>query len=137
MSHDEIDVINECIKSRLTYTLIESSSFINYQYTGDKYLITHIDNVPVECPVNVTYVLSINGREEYYAFIEHCMRTKLIQDVSGVINTLMNDPESYPNIVEQLSKKTEYPDISKILREDKYFHVFGLLIQHRKLVFNV
>ena len=109
---------------------------------GPFYLVTHIDGIPVEND-NVdgityeTYYKYItrnpSGVNEFPAYIEDCIRCGIIKDSLGIIDRLLVEPEYYPEAVLRLIDKD--PRFHARLKDDIFFHIFGLLYQNRALLF--
>ena len=129
----EIKKIDDYIKSRITYREILPKTDTKYSgVLGPFYLVTHIDGVPVphDDVDGITYdtfykyvKLNPEGREQYPAFIEDCIKRRLLRDKNGVLEKLILDPETYPSIVKELTDS----DYLALMDYNMYFHVWGLL----------
>ena len=134
-------LIEEYIKSRITYHVaINKVSNRDIGCIGPFYLVTHIDGAPIEhaCIDGLSpetfyeYVVpNHEGREQYSAFIRECMVKKFIRDKEGIIDSLLLEPESYPDLVKYL---IEEPYV-ELVGVDEMFHLFQLLLRKNMLLF--
>jgi len=138
------EVINDYIKSRITYrVMLEKIIIKNVRSVGPFYLVTHIDGLPIEHDsVDMTpetfyeYIIpNKNGREEYSAFIRDCMDKKLIRDTEGIIDKLLCNPDTYPDLVQYLAEGLESYTFENVLCKDTTIHIFGLLLRKHMIVF--
>jgi len=136
--------VEEYIQSRITYReIIKKNSCRNTGCVGPFHLVTHIDGIPVEYD-NVEgityetyykYVSRDSGVNEFPAYIEDCIRRGLIKDSMGIIDRLLAEPEYYPDAVLRLIGATDHPRFHARLKDDIFFHIFGLLYVNRVLIF--
>ena len=141
------DQIEEYIKSRITYKMIVTLDECSKTgCVGPFYLVTHIDGEPIEhASVDgitfKTYGLYIQLRtgypDEFAALVEDCMKRRQIDDTCGYIERLIMYPDEYSEMVEDLVKGLEYPQYRRMPRENKYFHMFGLLFDRKLLTFKL
>jgi hypothetical protein len=144
---DEIAAVQARIKTRIQY--IKLLDVLDNKYhgcVGPFYLVTHIDDVPIEnaSVKGLTYdtystfvVPNLKGRDQYLTFIEDCIRKKMIRDKRGILDDIMEEPDTYPSFVKYLAQGLEYQIYAEMLCEDKLFHIFGLLLRKNMLVFNI
>ena len=142
---DDDKVISEYIKSRITYRVIlEKIINKNVGCIGPFYLVTHIDGVPIEqesvdmmnCEKFFEYIIpNKTGREEYSAFIRDCMDKKLIRDTEGIIDKLLCNPDTYPDLVQYLAEGLESYTFANVLCKDTTIHIFSLLLRKHMIVF--
>ena len=135
----EIKKIDDYIKSRITYREILPIKDTKYSgVLGPFYLVTHIDGIAIdnESVDGITYdtfyeYIKINpeGREQYPAFIEDCIKRRLLRDKNGVLEKLILDPGTYPSIVKELTDS----DYLAVMDYNMYFHVWGLLNRKQML----
>jgi hypothetical protein len=144
-SLDDFKPIEEYIKSRITYKeIIKKNSCRETGCAGPFYLVTHIDGIPVENDnvEGITYETYYNyvyrspsGLNEFPSYIEDCIRRGIIKDSMGMIDRLLAEPEYYPEAVTRLIDATDHPRFHARLKDDMFFHIFGLLYQKRALLF--
>ena len=144
-SLDEFIPIEKYIQSRITYKkIIDVNSCRETGCVGPFYLVTHIDGIPVEndnvegitIETYYNYVYrSPSGVNEFPAYIEDCMRNGIIKDSMGIIDRLLAEPEYYPDAVLRLIAGIEHSRYHARLKNDMFFHIFGLLYQNRALLF--
>lgn len=135
----EIKKIDEYIKSRITYREILPKMDTKYSgVLGPFYLVTHIDGIAIdnESVEGITYKtygqyikLNPEGREQYPAFIEDCIKRRLLRDKNGVLEKIILEPDTYPSIVKELSDS----DYLAVMEYNMYFHVWGLLNRKQML----
>ena len=144
---DEIAAVQSRIKSRIHYRMILDVYDNKYHgCVGPFYLVTHIDDVPVEnaCVKGITYdtyykyvVPNLKGRDQYPTFIEDCIRKKMIRDKKDILDDIMAEPDTYPSFVKYLAEGLDYQIYAEMLCDDKLFHIFGLLLRKNILVFSI
>ena len=144
-SLDEFIPIEKYIQSRITYKkIIDVNSCRETGCVGPFYLVTHIDGIPVEndnvegitIETYYNYVYrSPSGVNEFPAYIEDCMRNGIIKDSMGIIDRLLAEQEYYPDAVLRLIAGIEHSRYHARLKNDMFFHIFGLLYQNRALLF--
>jgi len=137
--------IEKYIKSRISYRKV--LDILDNKYhgcVGPFYLVTHIDGEPVKhaslkgftYDSYSTFVKpNIKGRDEYPTFIESCIHKRLIRDKRGILDDLMLNPDTYPSFVKYLAQGLEHQIYAEMLCEDKLFHIFGLLLRKKMLLF--
>jgi hypothetical protein len=133
-------LIESYIKSRITYEPIIGVTIIHKGHYGPFYLVTHIDGDPVTNAIVsgesyetlYTYIKpNVGGREQYAAYIEDCIKQRLIVDKEGILERIMAEPD--PTAVAVLVKDLPNPDYFGILDDNMYFHIFGLLCRKKLL----
>ena len=140
----DFEPIEEYIKSRITYKeIIKEDSCPKTGCVGPFYLVTHIDGIPIEHDdiEGITYetyhryVTRITSDiSEFPSYIEDCVRCGHIKDSLGIIDRLLVEPEYYPNAVLRLIDKID-PRYRAKLKDNMFFHIFGLLYENRVLLF--
>jgi hypothetical protein len=142
---DDYERIESYLKSRITYEQIIGVTTINHGRYGPFYLVTHIDGVPVinaEVSGKSYYTLynsiqrNVGGREKYTAYIEDCIKQRLIVDKEGILERIMAEPEYYPTAVAILVKGLPMYEHFPVLEKEEsdiYFHIFGLLVRKKLL----
>jgi hypothetical protein len=141
----ELKEVEKYIKSRISYRKVLDVLDNKYHgCVGPFYLVTHIDGIPVEhaslkgftYDTYSTFIKpNMKGRDEYPSFIESCIRKHLIRDKRGILDDLLLEPDTYPHFVKYLAEGLEYQIYAEILCEDKLFHIFGLLLRKKMLLF--
>jgi hypothetical protein len=141
----ELKEVERYIKSRIRYIkLLDILDSKYYACVGPFYLVTHIDDVPIEhdSVEGLTYntystfvVPNHKGRDEFITFIEDCIRQKKIRDKKGILDDIMAEPDTYPAFVKYLSEGLEYQIYAEMLCDDTLFHIFGLLSRKKMLLF--
>jgi hypothetical protein len=141
---DDYERIETYLKSRITYEQIIGVT-IHHGCYGPFYLVTHIDGFPVtnaEVSGKSYYTLyksiqrNVGGRDKYAAYIEDCIKQRLIVDKEGILERIMAEPEYYPTAVAILVKGLPMSDHIAILEKEEsdiYFHIFGLLVRKKLL----
>jgi len=134
--------IEDTIKTRMTYSVaIDRISNHHVGCIGPFYLITHIDGIPVTntsidglTPETFGDFVMPNkeGQKQYSEFISDCMNKKLIRDTEGIIDKLLHNPESYPELVEYLAEGLEYPPM---LSKNTTLDIFNLLLRKHMIIF--
>jgi len=142
----ELKEVEKYIKSRIQYIkLVDILDSKYYACVGPFYLVTHIDDIPVEhdSVKGLTYdtyyqyvVPNLKGRDEFPSFIEKCIREKKIRDKRGILDDMMEDPSTYPEFVKYLAEGLEHQIYAEMLCEDKLFHIFELLTRKKMLLFH-
>ena len=142
--NDDDKAIVDYIKSRITYRIVlEKISNNRVGCIGPFYLVTHIDGVPIEHqPVDMMtpetfydyIVCNKDGTEQYSEFIIDCMNKKLIRDTEGIIDKLLFQPDSYPDLVHYLAEDLD-PLMYQTLVTYKTLHIFSLLLLKEMIVF--
>ena len=96
---DDYEIIESYIKSRITYEQIIGVTTISGGCYGPFYLVTHIDGCPVknaEISGESYYTLyksiqrNVGGRDQYAAYIEDCIKQRLIVDKEGILLSLIH-----------------------------------------------
>lgn len=141
----DFEPVEEYIKSRITYIeIIKKNSCRNTGCVGPFYLVTHIDGilVPHDNVEGITYetyykyvTRSPSGVNEFPAYIEDCIRRGIIKDSMGIIDRLLVEPEYYPEAVSRLIAGIEHSRYHARLKDNMFFHIFGLLYENRALLF--
>ena len=141
----ELESVETYIKSRIRYRkVLDILDDRFYQCVGPFYLVTHIDDKPIEYATvkGLTYntystfvVPNHKGRDEYITFIEDCIRQKKIRDKRGIFDDIMGEPDTYPAFVKYLAEGLDYQIYAEMLCEDKLFHIFELLARKKMLLF--
>ncbi len=141
----DISVVDKKIQSRITYTkIINSHGDRHTGYIGPFYLVTHIDDIPIEHD-NVEgikidnyydYVKKLyNADTEFPAYIEDCIKRGLIKDSGGYIDRLLVDPSYYPEAVSELVHGIKHEKYRNKLVKEMYYHIFSLLYDKHLLLF--
>jgi hypothetical protein len=142
---EELKEVEQYIKSRIQYIkLLDILDSKFHACVGPFYLVTHIDNIPVENDLveGLTYetyskfvVPNHKGRDEFIRFIEDCIHQKKIRDKRGILDDILAEPDTYPAFVKYLAQGLEYQIYAEMLCDDTLFHIFGLLSRKKMLLF--
>ena len=135
--------VEEYIQSRITYReIIKKNSCRNTGCVGPFYLVTHIDGILLDhddvegitYETYYKYVSQDSGVNEFPSYIEYCIRCGRIKDSMGIIDRLLVEPEYYPDAVIRLIAGLN-PRYHARLKDNMFFHIFGLLYEKRALLF--